>query len=88
MQVKIQPQEYDGNYKFNSQIVYTRGMEATFGEDIFLLVFQSMAEIKSLVEQGIADYFQVFTVEYKNSLIKFYCIDDCSHITFLLPEEY
>ena len=88
MMVKLQPQECEGNYKFNSQIVYTRGMESTFGEDIFLLIFQSMVEIKSLVEQGIADYFQVFTVEYKNNLIKFYCIDSIDYITFLLVNEY
>ena len=88
MQVTLYKQEREDNYKFDTQIVYTKGMESQFGENIFMLIYKTMNQIQELVNKGIADYFQVATVEYMGSTTKFYIIDDIDHITFLLPEEY
>ena len=88
MKVTLRKQECDGSYKFNSQIVYTKGMESIFGEDVFLLIYYAMNELQKLVKQNIADYFQVFEIEYNGRTIRVWCIDDIDHITFLLPQEW
>ncbi len=88
MKITLKEQECEGNYKFNGQIFYTRGIESMFGENVFLIIFQTMSQIKQLVEEGIADYFQVATVEHNGISKDIWCIDDIDHITFLLPQEY
>ena len=88
MKITLKEQECEGNYKFNGKIFYTRGMESMFGGNVFLIIFQTMSQIKQLVEEGIADYFQVVTVEYNSISQDIWCIDNIDHIIFLLPQEY
>ena len=88
MKITLHEQECIGNYQFDGQIFYTKGMESKFRENIFLLIFYTMGKIRKLVKDNIADYFQVATVECEGIKTRFYIIDDIDHITFLLPEEY
>ena len=84
--VQLLPQECGGDYTFTSQIYITRGFRNAFQEGCDLLVTVSLDMIrKQRVESSDgADYLQV--LEYDG--IRFWCIDDVSHLTFLLPEEY
>lgn len=89
VKVTLKEQECTGTYKFNGQIVYTRGMAAEFGDGIAEVIFKAMTPILKLVNRNIADYFQVAYAEKADGKrIKFYIIDDIDHITFLLPSEY
>ena len=89
MKINLQEQEYTGTYKFNSQVYYTRGIEAEFGDMVFKMIADTFKLIKPLVESGIADYLQVAVAEMDDGRrIKYYVIDDVDHITFLLPCEY
>ena len=89
MKVTLEKQECTGTYKFNGQIIYTKGIEIEFGDDVLQVVFNTLIFIRTLVSQNIADYFQVAYAEKSNGeKVKFYIIDDIDHITFLLPDEY
>ena len=88
VKVTLKEQECNGTYKFDGQILYTRGMEAVFEESVIEVIFKTMTLIRQLVKQNVADYFQVAYAEKKKKKIKFYVIDDIDHITFLLPSEY
>ena len=89
MNVTLQKQEYNGNYKFSSQLLYTRGFEAEFGEDVLDVILTTLRLIHHLVANNVADYFQVaFAENTQGEKVKFYVIDDIDHITFLLPYEY
>ena len=89
MNIKLLPQECNGTYKFNGQIVYTRGIESEFGDLVFKLVADTMQLLKPLINENKADYLQVVIAELENGRkIKVWVIDDVSHITFLLPSEY
>ena len=89
VKISLQEQECTGNYKFNSQVYYTRGIEAEFGDMVFKIIANTFNLIPPLVESGIADYFQVGIAEMDDDRkIKYYVIDNESHITFLLPCEY
>ena len=89
MKIELLPQECNGTYKFNGQIVYTRGIESEFGDLVFKLVADTMQLLKPLINENKADYLQVVIAELENGRkIKGWVIDDVSHITFLLPSEY
>lgn len=89
MNVTLQKQECKGNYQFNSQLLYTKGFEAEFGNDVLEVIITTLNLIHRLVAQNIADYFQVaFAENAYGEKVKFYVIDDIDHITFLLPYEY
>ena len=89
MKIKLLPQECEGTYKFNGQIVYTRGIESEFGDLVFKLIADTMQLLKPLIFENKADYLQVVIAELENGRkIKVWVIDDVSHITFLLPSEY
>lgn len=89
MKIKLLPQECEGTYKFNGQIVYTRGIESEFGDLVFKLIADTMQLLKPLIFENKADYLQVVIAELENGRkIKVWIIDDVSHITFLLPCEY
>ena len=89
VKVTLKEQECTGTYKFDRQIVYTRGMENEFGDLIFKVIADTYKLIHSLVKENIADYFQVAVAEFENGkIIKYYIIDDVDHVTFLLPCEY
>ena len=89
MNLKLLPQECNGTYQFNGQIVYTKGIENEFGELVFKLIADTMQLLKPLISKNKADYLQVIIAELENGRrIKVWIIDDVSHITFLLPCEY
>ena len=89
MNLKLLPQECNGTYQFNGQIVYTKGIENEFGELVFKLIADTMQLLKPLISENKADYLQVVIAELENGRkIKVWIIDDVSHITFLLPCEY
>ena len=89
MKISLQKQEQSGTYKFNSQIYYTRGIEAEFGDMTFKMIADTLQLIKVLVDKNIADYLQVAIADMEDGRkIKVYIIDDVTHITFLLPSEY
>ena len=89
VRVTLKEQEQTGTYKFDGQIVYTRGIEAEFGDLIFKVIADTYKLIHSLVKENKADYFQVAVAESKDGKrVKYYIIDDVDHVTFLLPCEY
>ena len=89
MKIKLLPQECEGTYKFNGQIVYTRGIESEFGDLVFKLIADTIQLLKPLINENKADYLQVVIAELNDvRKIKVWVIDDVSHITFLLPSEY
>ena len=89
MKIELLPQECEGTYKFNGQIVYTRGIESEFGVLVFKLIADTMQLLKPLIIENKADYLQVVIAELNDGRkIKVWIIDDVSHITFLLPSEY
>ncbi len=88
MKIELQPQECEGHYKFDGQIVYTNGFLEKFKDDTIEIIFTTLAYIKELVNQDIADYLQVVIVERDGIKTKFWVIDDIDHFTYLLPEEY
>ena len=89
VKITLKEQECTGTYKFNGQIVYTRGIEAEFGDLVFKIIADTYKLIYPLVKENKADYFQVAVAEFENGRkIKYYIIDDIDHVTFLLPCEY
>ena len=89
MKVTLKEQEQQGNYKFNGQVYFTRGIEETFDIWTFKLVADTFSLIRPLIDSNIADYFQVVEVDMENGeKVTVWVIDDVTHITFLLPSEY
>ena len=89
MKIELLPQECEGTYKFNGQIVYTRGIESEFGDLVFKLIADTMQLLKPLISKNKADYLQVVIAELENGRkIRVWVIDDVTHVTFLLPCEY
>lgn len=84
--LELLPQECGGDYKFSSAVYMTRGFINALQDDAGNIVVHSLRLIHSqcVGDPDGADYIQVF----KCGDIRFWCIDDISHITFLLPEEY
>ena len=86
LKIKILPQEVGGTYKFNAQVYLSRGFKAAYKDDFEFVVISSLNLIYKNRVQTIegADYLQSFN--YRG--MRYWCIDDIDHITFLLPEEY
>ncbi len=84
LDIKLLPQEQSTNAKFNSTVYVTAGFQEKFKDhpDICIKILN---EIRKRVasEEG-ADYFQLAEVNGE----KLYIIDDTTHVTFLLPEDY
>lgn len=85
----INKQEVSGNYKFTGvRKVMTCGFAETFGKYAKSIAKAALELILTTYPKN-ADYLQTF--EYRcedGDRIKFWCINDVDHITFLLPEEY
>ena len=89
MKISLQKQEQSGTYKYNSQIYFTRVIEAEFGDMTFKMIAETLQLIKKLVDTNTADYFQIAIADMEDGRkIKVYIIDDITHVTFLLPPEY
>lgn len=85
----LNEQETSGNYDFSITENYmTRGFQNTFGD---MAVLMASTAVHMIIETypGCADYFQTFQYEYPSGeIVKFWCIHDEDHYTFLLPSEY
>jgi hypothetical protein len=80
--IKLLPQEKEGTYRFNGKFVSTRSALETFGEAVILAAYTLLqTEVK---RKGGLDYLQVFEVDGQ----RLWFIDDVSHVTCLLPDDY
>ena len=82
LDIKLLPQEQSTNAKFNSKVYMTAGFQEKFKNhpDICIKILK---EIWKRTEKG-ADYLQVAEINQQ----KVFVIDDTTHVTFLLPEDY
>jgi len=80
--IKLLPQEQEGKCIFDSQFVATRNAIDKFGETV--IVAAHIILLKAVKQKGGLDYLQVFEVDGE----KLWFIDDVSHVTCLLPEDY
>ena len=58
-----------------------------FGDEAEAIAFIALALILETYPNN-ADYLQSFEYQLENMTIKFWCINDVDHITYLLPSEY
>ena len=86
MVINLLPQEQSTQSNFNSPVFMTRGFKEVFKGRSFFVAVNALLKIhKERVRSSDgADYFQVA----EHNGIKFYVIDDVSHVTFLMPEDY
>jgi len=80
--VKLLPQEKDGSYKFDGKFVSTRAAVEKFGEAV--IVAAHIMLLKEVKRKDGLDYLQVFEVDGE----KLWFIDDVTHVTALLPDDY
>lgn len=87
--VYINEQEKRGNYTFTGVGQYvTCGFGDIFGKEAPEVALTALALILEKYPDN-ADYFQTFEYHRENGeIVRFWCINDVDHITFLLPEEY
>lgn len=86
--VYLNEQEESGDYKFAEVEQYmTCGFETLFGEEATAVAFTALALILEKYPDN-ADYLQTFEYHLEDKVIRFWCINDVDHITFLLPSEY
>jgi len=80
--IRLLPQEKEGKYTFSGRFVATRNAIEKFGEAV--IVAAHIMLLKEVKRKGGLDYLQVFEVDGK----RLWFIDDVSHVTALLPEDY
>ena len=80
--IKLLPQEQEGDYQFSGRFVSTRAALDKFGEAV--IVAAHIMLLKEVKRKGGLDYLQVFDIDGE----KLWFIDDCSHVTCLLPSDY
>ncbi len=80
--VKLLPQEREGLYQFSGRFVATRAAIDKFGEAVIVAAHIMLQ--KQVKQKGGLDYLQVFDIDGE----KLWFIDDCSHVTCLLPSDY
>ena len=86
--VIIKPQEEEGKSIFvGVESCMTIGFKNTFGNEAEAIAFTALALILETYPNN-ADYLQSFEYQLENMTIKFWCINDVDHITYLLPSEY
>ena len=88
MKITLQEQECQGNSKFSGPIVYTKSFGEVFKDRTTEIIIASMSLIFDLVNQNVADYLQVLTVETNTGKVRLCVIDDGACVIFLLPEDY
>jgi len=80
--ITLLPQEKEGSYQFSGKFVATRNAIEKFSEPV---IFASYTILQGEVQQkGGLDYLQVFEVDGQ----RLWFIDDVSHVTCLLSEDY
>lgn len=86
--VIIKPQEEAGKSVFTGvESCMTRGFKNTFGREAEAIAFTALALILETYPHN-ADYLQSFVYQLEDMEIRFWCINDEDHITYLLPSEY
>ncbi|MGA2916609.1 MAG: hypothetical protein ABSE89_11345 [Sedimentisphaerales bacterium] len=80
--IKLLPQEQEGSYQFNGKFVATRNAIDKFGHEV--IIAAHIILLKKVKEKDGLDYLQVFEIDGK----RLWFIDDISHVTALLPEDY
>jgi len=80
--IKLLPQKKGGTYTFRGKFVAAINAIDKFGEAV--IVACHMMLLKEVKRRGGLDYLEVFEVDGE----KLCFIDDVSHITRLLPEDY
>ena len=80
--VRLLPQEKEGTRKFNSQFVATRNAIAKFGEPMIFAAYALLQ--KEVKKKGGLDCLQVLEIDGE----RLWFIDDVSHVTCLLPDDY
>lgn len=80
--IKLLPQEQEGTYRFNKNLVATRNAVEKFGNEVIFAAYIIL--LKNVKEKGGLDYLQVFEIDGE----KLWFIDDVDHVTALLPEDY
>jgi hypothetical protein len=80
--IKLLPQEQEGTYQFSGKFVATRNAIEKFGEPVIFAAYTLLQE--ETKRKGGLDYLQVFEVDDQ----RLWFIDDVSHMTCLLPEDY
>lgn len=87
--IYIKEQEERGSFIFTGVQQYmTCGFRDVFGEEAEAVAFTALALILEKYPDD-ADYLQTFEYCYgSGKVVRFWCINDVDHITFLLPEEY
>jgi hypothetical protein len=80
--IKLLPQEKEGDYKFDGQFVATRPAIEKFGHAV--IVAARMALLKEVQRKGGLDYLQVFEIDGES----LWFIDDVTHVTALVPDDY
>jgi hypothetical protein len=80
--IKLLPQEQEGTYKFNGQFVATAAAVEKFGHAT--IVGAHILLLKEVARRGGLDYLQVFEIDGE----KLWFIDDITHVTALLPDDY
>ena len=86
MRVQLLPQESPCNARFDSPVYMTCGFQTEFGDLAPVIVQNTLHKIRNerVQSEAGADYLQVCNA----GIIRYWVIDDESHITFLLPSEY
>ena len=80
--LKLLPQEKEGSYKFDGQFVATPAALDKFGP-IVIAAAHIMLN-KEVKRKGGLDYLQVFEIDGE----RLWFIDDVTHVTCLLPDDY
>jgi hypothetical protein len=80
--IKLLPQERDGSYKFNGNFVSTSNAIEKVGQETIFAAYLIL--LKRVAEKGGLDYLQVFEIDGQ----RLWFIDDVTHVTALLPEDY
>jgi hypothetical protein len=80
--IRLLPQEKEGKYTFDGQFVATRNAIDKFGHEV--IIAAHIILLKKVKEKGGLDYLQAFEIDGE----RLWFIDDVSHVTCLLPEDY
>ncbi len=80
--IKLLPQEQEGKYTFDGQFVATANAIDKFSHAVIIAAHITLLKAVKL-KDGL-DYLQVFDIDGQ----RLWFIDDVSHVTALLPEDY
>jgi hypothetical protein len=80
--IKLLPQEKEGQYQFSGSFVSTRAALDKFGQAVIIAAHIML--LKEVKRKGGLDYLQVLEVDGE----RLWFIDDVTHVTCLLPSDY